>query len=328
MSPLPTTKEDLLKWVNDQQQLDPTSKFILYRLAQFADADCCAWSKVETLATAVNVSRRTVQLRIARFEGEGLIRRTGRAHELTPGPKGARVVPIYQLAPLVPGLGAPADSGANSAPQSAIGVQESDHSGAAGFTPNELNRTEVRADALTVCERARSAGFDEALAAYPQTGLAVTDFPRARQAWLSVTAEVAPDVLLAAIADYVARDRALAKGDYGAPAFEKWLLSERWRAWLPADVRGAAAGAVAPAKAAGPRFPGPSDLRDDFLDSFGEGATANYLDPCRWDGERRVLLARTGVAAAWFGSTAWWWLSKHELRVERFNQTANAGVGG
>lgn len=326
MRPLPTSKENLLEWVERQRELDTTSKYILEKLARFADAECCGWAKIDTLAALVNVSERTIQYRLRLLESLGLIRRSGRVHRLK---NSTREVPIYQLAPDIEGLGAPVGMGANPAPIDGDGCKSDGGMGAAVCTRIGTEGTEVRADALTVCERARSAGFDEALAVYPQTGLAVTDFPRARQAWLSVTAEVAPDVLLAAIADYVARDRALAKGDYGAPAFEKWLLSERWRAWLPADARGAAVGAAAAAaKAVGPRFPGPSDLRDDFLDSFGDGPTGSYLDPCRWDGERRVLLARTSAGAAWLGSTAWWWLSKHELRVERFNQTANAGVGG
>jgi hypothetical protein len=47
-------KADLYKWVNDQQQLDMRTKYILKELADFAEADCCAWSKVATLAYAAN----------------------------------------------------------------------------------------------------------------------------------------------------------------------------------------------------------------------------------------------------------------------------------
>ena len=37
------TKERLMAWVDDQRQLDPAVKFMLNKLASYADADGVSW---------------------------------------------------------------------------------------------------------------------------------------------------------------------------------------------------------------------------------------------------------------------------------------------
>jgi hypothetical protein len=114
---LPSPKEALMTWVDLQHQLDPRTKFILHRLALYADANCQAWSKVDTLADATNSSRRTVFNVLRALEADGLIRQTGEMHTLNPGSRYPRRVPFYQLAAGVEGCDPLAASGANIAPQ-------------------------------------------------------------------------------------------------------------------------------------------------------------------------------------------------------------------
>jgi DNA-binding transcriptional ArsR family regulator len=83
-------KADLFRWVNDQQQLDMRTKFILKELASFADSDCCAWSKVDDLAYAANCSPRTVQYHLAALLEAGLMRRPGGCTGSTTAPARCR----------------------------------------------------------------------------------------------------------------------------------------------------------------------------------------------------------------------------------------------
>lgn len=39
-------------------------------------------------------------------------------------------------------------------------------------------------------------------------------------------------------------------------------------------------------------FPGPSDLREAFIDSHGIDWVSSYIDECLWDANSRTLLAR------------------------------------
>ena len=57
-----------MSWVSAQRDLDPTSKFLLHRLALYADAEGCAWASVPTLAAECNVSERTVQYKMRAME--------------------------------------------------------------------------------------------------------------------------------------------------------------------------------------------------------------------------------------------------------------------
>lgn len=90
-------KEALLKWVDAQLHLDVVSKALLHRLALYADAEGRVWAKVPLLASHLNVSERTIQLRLRALEAEGTIATTGDCH--VEAGRAPRRVPIYQIAP-------------------------------------------------------------------------------------------------------------------------------------------------------------------------------------------------------------------------------------
>lgn len=296
-------KERLLAWVDDRGELDPVSKFILYKLAQFADAECCGWAKVKTLAVSVNVSERTVQTRLRDLENAGLIERTGKEH-MTEG-RYPRPVPIYRLAPGVKGLDDRPIWGANSAPETDLGCKDSRFGvqlAAPVYEPKEP--TEESDDSS---ERARDrdatgqggpgrgleAVFAAIEAAYPQKGLG---FTVQEQAWAALIRlfETGVDVaaLPAAAARYAA-DPILKKRDFGPVGLQRWLGEGRYRGWLepaPQAAEPGVAGAVAQAAL-------PADVAEVF-----EGKTApwraSWLSGAVWREADRTLALRTGMAVA------------------------------
>lgn len=79
-----------------------------------------------------------------------------------------------------------------------------------------------------------SEDFQEALSAYPKSGLGVTNTPAARAAWpVAAKAIGGAEKLLKAVKAY-ASSPDLAKRDHGAPGFHKWLSEERWRTFANA----------------------------------------------------------------------------------------------
>ncbi|MGC1303769.1 MAG: helix-turn-helix domain-containing protein [Caulobacteraceae bacterium] len=129
--------------------------------------------------------------------------------------------------------------------------------------------------------------FDEGFAAYPESGRLRTDLPAARDEWLSCCLVVDAALLVAAVRRYAAEDRDIKRGDYGAPAFEKWLEAERWRGWLPSGGAKSATNAV--------RFDGWPGVRDAVVAELGEGWVASYLDPCTTSAADRSVIPRTST---------------------------------
>ena len=43
-------------------------------------------------------------------------------------------------------------------------------------------------------------------------------------------------------------------------------------------------------------FPGPSSVREEFIDQLGIDWTASYIDQCGWDEKNKTLLCRHGFA--------------------------------
>lgn len=288
MSALPQ-KVDLLRWVAGQRQLDSVSKYILEKLAGFADAECCAWAKVETLAEAVNVSDRTIQTRLRKLEADGLIERTERTHRL----KGStRSVPIYQLAPEEAGLGLKVSMGENPAPIGSHGCKSDGGMGEAVFTPKEPTGTEGESYDSPMRERARErAAFGDLEAAYPRGGLKVTDREAAWQE-LCILADQGVEIeQLAACARAMAVDPVIKRRDYGPPSMQAWLSRGQYRGWWP-EAPAAAAEAATPAGA----------LPEELAEAFGPTFIQTWAQGAIWNAEDRVLVTRLGVQAAKFRS--------------------------
>lgn len=297
------SKNKLLDWVDEQAQLDTVSKYILDKLARYADADCCAWAKVATLAGYVNKSERTVQQRLRLMQEQGLLKDTGRTHRLEGS---TRSVPVYQMAPDVEGLGkrskGPDSMGAKSAPIAAHGCRNDGGMGEAVFTriePRNLEQSNDCSERGREREDSGSEGQGEGLdvaalerlfaqveAAYPRLGLGFSDRSMAWRAFLDLAGQGVDVAQLPGAAARYAADPVLRKRDFGPVSLQRWLSEGRYRAWMPAAEAEAVAGA-APPKAA---WLGPPEIRAAAVSLRSEG-WATRLDRCGWDPERRAIVA-------------------------------------
>ena len=293
-----------LGWAREQRVASGApGKALLLLLADYCDGDHTCWPSVPTLAEELQMSERTVQRHLTSLAREELIRREARNSE-----EGRQKANRYVLAVGRAPTCHPQDVGGEGDTLSPIGVTlcrgEGDTrvtpGGDTRVTPTTLNHLEEPPETHTQGERARGnddpldVGFAEAMAAYPETGRVRTNAAVARRRWAEAVTLIAPDRLVAAIRRYAAEDRDLKRGDHGAPKLERWLEGERWRVWL-ADADGRLP-VTAPCA-----FAGPPELRAAVIEEAGpakgESFAASYLDPCGWDEARRVLTARTGVAA-------------------------------
>lgn len=97
------------------------------------------------------------------------------------------------------------------------------------------------------------------------------------------------DRLLAALRRYLAEDQTH-RGECGPPAFDRWLRDGRWEHWLPGA--GGEAAVIAPAAV----FDGPAQVRAWTAEHHGEPYARSYVDPARWDGANRALIAANPFA--------------------------------
>jgi hypothetical protein len=281
-----SVKERLAAWATeaaDDADLDTVSAFIIYRLSLFADAECCAWAAVETLAKGVRKSVRTVQYRMRELEEAGLVRNTGRVHMTeTERP---RPVPIYQLAPEVEGLGKRAGrgaTGADSAPVAAPTGAENEAYGCNRAAPvmKELKGTESFASLRAGAREPDYADFERVEAAYPQLGLGFTNRTAAWAAFQAVVLEGAEPAELAGCAERYAADPVLKTRQYGPVSLDKWLSEGRWRGWR-ASARQASAGMGAGL---------PLELTAAVVARLGAKWAAQLLEGAKWRVRARALV--------------------------------------
>jgi hypothetical protein len=298
-------KDQLLAWATDQQQLDVASKFVLYRLAQFADGECCAWAKVDTLAFAVNVSARTIQYRLRDLEAAGLIRRTERVHRLEGS---TRTVPIYQVAPEAEGLGLRQSMGAKSAPIDPHGCRIEGGMGAKGLHPHkELTGTEDPSGEGSMRAGEREALFGRLEAAFAKRGLGFTHRERAWGVFGELLDEgLDAERLILAAAAYAA-DPSVKRKDLG---LDHWLADRKYRGWWPepAAVAEAAVGVALPDHAAGEAWQAIWRTACARLEAeLGAGTFGSWLRPAFLgeQGGALYVVAATGMAHDWIRDNGW-----------------------
>lgn len=73
-------------------------------------------------------------------------------------------------------------------------------------------------------------------------------------------------------------------------------------------------------------FDGPPALRESVVAAAGPQFAIKYIDQCRWDGARRVLIAKTGFAADEIRNELRRWLAKNQVGVEVAGQMAGAAA--
>lgn len=273
---------------------DVSAGVVLRELADFADAEGCAFPKVATLVEVTGLTARAVQEALRRLEGAGIIVRTGRT-----APRN-RNVPVYQLrldaefaGSVLSDMGAAAaplaEKGAGDAPQR---VQELHPKGAGAAPPIGTTREQEEADASSTraTEQDRKSAFDRAWAAYPEAGRDRSSPRIARRAWDREARKFDPESLVEAVKAFA--DNPALWGVSGTPcAFHRWLAEGRFENLLPSGEAGQ--------PAARTRFVGPPELRDAFVVAHGEAKAVSYLDRCSWRGVPSAL-----VEGQWAGELA------------------------
>lgn len=106
-----------------------------------------------------------------------------------------------------------------------------------------------------------------------------------------------------------------------------------WRNWVVGTLDTAQKSpTVAPLFASAPAatvtaiYDGPPALRESVVAAAGPQFAVKYIDQCRWDGARRVLIAKTGFAADEIRNELRRWLAKNQVCVEVAGQMAGAAA--
>ncbi|HEY1749668.1 MAG TPA: helix-turn-helix domain-containing protein [Caulobacteraceae bacterium] len=282
-------KEQLLDWVDRQADLDVVSKFVLLKLAQYADADGRAWARVALLASHTNVSERTVYGRLRGLEDAALIARTGEFHGI-----GNLRLPIYQVAPGVTfeELQSAASKRANKRaaaicrPAETAGLQTQICSAALQLAADVEEPSEPREDASASSARETSPEFERVFAAWTASGPGATSYAPALREWLQFVEGWGAARLEAAAMAYLRWSADVRRGD--RKALQYWLRDLDFKATI--DKSGPALD-----QASRPRF-ADEPIRDAAVRRWGEGFAVSYLDGASWDAEARSIRPRTSIA--------------------------------
>lgn len=298
------SKERLLTWVDELEDLDLPVRWVLEKLARFADAQRFTWAAVPYLVKVSGLSERKVRYILQELQTRGLIEKTERTHRLEGT---TRSVPVYRVDPAgdclpsraksevllarseVPSMGAPG------APMPEYGCTEEGGMGAQGVHPYK-DRKELKeeADASSTGERARAGGPDgcdevevgrlvEALwGAYPRRARAWSDPGQVRDAVARLIAAGVDAGKLVQAAAAFAADPAVKRRDFGPPKLETWLTRESYLGHWPDDA------------AAAPEAPAPGEIvPDEVRAALGAGA----VNGARWSADSRRLVTASNLMA-------------------------------
>lgn len=308
-------KAALMDWANDQNQLDRTAKYTLKELASYADADCCAWAKVATLAYGVNCSERTLQYQLRALQEAGLIRDTGRTHRLEGS---TRSVPIYQLAPDADGLGRAGPMGAVSAPILGDGCKTGGGMGAIGLHPQETIGDQELADASSPGASAREIAFRDLVDASPKPVLKFADLAAAFAAFCVLADQGVEVGRLAECARRMGEDPAFRSRRFPDP-LEAWLSKGQFLGWWPSARADEAVPQPSFAAADANAAPAADQAVWREVDAkacagMGEGDYGSYIRRCFLGlaGSELYVVAWSGVARDWIAGRCWkrltgWW---------------------
>lgn len=283
-------KPALMDWVEDQTEIDPLSKYILEKMAAFADAEACGYAVVSLIAKKVNTSERTVQRRLRDLEELRLIENTGRTHRLRDS---TRSVPIYQIAPDVEGFGRSHSMGDNAVThRNGPWVTKSVGMGDTVVTRIDTKESNGESYDSPACARARErAAFEDLEKAYPKAGLKITD---REAAWIAICALADMGVeieTLAACAAAMATDPLTKKRDF-LPSMQAWMTRGQYRGYWPDDPVSEVV-AVAPI-VAGDGVPA------DVVEGLGAAFLAAWAPGATWRAADRTLVVRLGLQASKF----------------------------
>lgn len=145
-----------------------------------------------------------------------------------------------------------------------------------------------------------SASFENALAAYPETGRASTKPGLAEPEWRAACDVEGADRMLAAVEAFAASAYAKEGAGRRVPSLQNWLRNGQYGAWLPTRE--------AP-------WIGPPEFRAAVAAEKGEPWTKAYLDPSGWRDLPERALTTTSKTAASALSNLGTLLGEHRVTV-------------
>ena len=211
-----------VSWAKLQKAPTVTAKAILVCLADYTDADGCAWPAIRTLAAEVQVSERTAQRAIRSLEEVGLLIRGERARS-----DGGQTSNAYRLAmeKTPPSICHPPGDTSVTPPVSAVSP------------PNErpLER-EVSDETSPAPKKALRPVFERAWKAFPEPGRKRSSVKQSEPEWKSASkAAGGEERLCQAVERFAECEEARRDGGKFVQGFHRWLRDGRWEHWLDDD---------------------------------------------------------------------------------------------
>ena len=285
-----------MKWVDDQVQLDMGVKFVLAKLASYADGEGVSWSPIAILAKHINRTERTVQNYLAQLKADGLIADTGEVHRLKDS---TRSVPKYQLAPellaadseALAASKADASMGEKFSPIDGVWVKKSRGMGETDFTRIDLKDLTL-SDESGAGARAQAVSQHFEVVAVLWIAAAPARFARepAWTAWMAACEHHDPADLVRAARRYLVEG---VKVDGGrVKALARWLSD----GWFEGFLGEAPSGSDAASDGGG--VFADAVIRKTVVTLKGEDFARSYLDRSSWDDAGRTITAWSTYAAA------------------------------
>lgn len=262
--------EEAIVWAKAQRAPTRTAKFLLLRLAAYADASGRVWAHNPKLMGEMQATDRTVRRCMRALEGAKLIERTGEAHSLWISAKSGAMrvtVPVYQL---------PLEGGDMGVPP---GGDKRDRTLGTPVSP----RLSIRKREKEFSHESEIGEVVEVLRSeWPKhVGRGRADWPKVERA-LRELARGEPSQVRAAVQPFA---KAKPWGSYGPPNLENFIRSGRWRDFVSDETEPF------------PRWAGPPEVREAVVAERDERFARNYLDPSKWDEGARAVLPRNATAA-------------------------------
>lgn len=281
---------------------------VLLLMADYAGRKNDLDPSVETMASELGCTARTVQRAIASLLADGFIEREFRT---TPKGKTTSSRYVLRLDRKKP-VGEGREGGDDAAEgcltvtprgdtQSPSGVTDSHHEGdtqspSTTFEPRTLSRES--ADALSSARAHRL--FEEVSLLWAQVAPDRVAPPKDWAAWLKALAKVDAETLAAAARRYLETSDDVRRGR--CKAFAVWLSEERWVGWLAAAQSAGASPEPPPWPPAGWAFADWRGVGAAFVAAVEAKMPASWIEAwlggAGWDAARARLVTRTATAAS------------------------------
>lgn len=295
------SKKRLLNWAQRQRCSPVSVKFILMRLAAYADGNGIVSISVGRLAEEMGTSDRTVQRCLRALEESGLIAPTGKKY--------FRNVPYYRLGPQSLDGTMTSVSPLNGDTDVTVCDAKGDTAATSTGDSHVIQNNGKPMESSPCGPLSPQAGlaFTALLREWPQDARDNTNERAALARFFEAATQLGdPWRVVKAGRDYLTRQRGRHR-DFPLPGLNRWLADKDWKLVASHPVEDS-------------RFTEPppfplSGLRAEVVNQLGEGWAKSWLDPCRLAADRAHLHPRNGFAAKRIAAEIGGLLARHEIGI-------------